>query len=1324
MTDVRLNKQAKKWRLSLLAFVLIVAQFGVLAPAAEVAEAADNGLGQKPYMGWSSFSMQVYTGQNTIISAASIKAQSDAMHELLQPYGYEYINIDAGWNGDMDGYGRPIPSTVHYPNGFQEVIDYVHANGQKIGIYGIPGMSPQAYEDDLPIYGAPGCSMRDIAEQPLRQGDYWNLGYKIDFSNPCSQKYIESIADLYGEWGIDFLKFDSVTPGSGISDLSLDARDDVKAWSEALEPHGIWLELSWALDINYIDYWKEYANGWRVDWDVECYCGTDGLTTWSSISRLFPKAEQWWPHGKPGGWNDFDSLNVGNGAMDGITQEERRTAMTLWAMSAAPLYIGNDMTNLDSFGLSLLTNEEVIAVNQNGRPTRPVSMETEQQVWYANNGDGSYTVALFNLGDSAADVTANWSDIGLTGPASVRDLWSKTELGTFNDGFGSANLASHASRLLRVTPQDGTVTANGDDHGFSYVGEWERNGGYEDIGGSQNLLVSIIDSRIQNSAIQPTLASFNKKPAARTDIQVALTLNGNTLSGVSNGGTALISGTDYAVSGSTLTIDADYLATLPVGETKLTIAFSAGEGRTLTIKVTDTTDGVVAMLNDDHPGITYSGEWNRSWNRGLGDYLDDVHFAEDNGDFFEYAFSGTGIQLLTEKHDSQGEIDIYIDGVFQETVDTYKTGDRLSQQAVFTATGLPDGPHTLKAVKKSGIFMLLDALKVTKPDLIVPAEGSFNKKTALQRDVTTELTPGGPALSGITAGGTALVSGTDYTAAGNVVTIKKEWLATQGVGAANLVFSFAGGATQLMTVTIADTTAQVISLNDTDGGISYNGSWGHSWSRGLGDYQDDVHYTEGNGNYFEYTFTGTGIEYLTEKDSSQGEVEIYLDGQLQGTFDTYSASRQVRQSIYSATGLAEGEHTLKVVKKSGSYMLLDELRVTSASLVLHSTVSPKTVTYDNNAAERGDAAVALTLNGNLLTGLYNGSQPLVEGTDYTVSGNEVTLKEHYLTGLPSGMNAITFSFTEGNAQEVAIAVRDTSRGRYVDLNDSETGIRYTGNWQHSRNRGFGDFKDDVHFAETNGAAFEYEFHGVGIELLTEMDTSQGEVDIYLDGQLQGTFSAQQGERSAQEPLYIATGLANGVHTLKAVKKSGSYMLLDALRVQKADRMAPDTGVFDKNPPEKEDLFVTLTVDGSNLTGVKNGSYALQQGHDYKLTGSQLKIKKRYLDTLAVGTAALTLSFKGDYKGDVEYTATNGDYVEYEFTGTGVKLIGPKGPEQGNIDIYVDGVFAQTVSAHSASRLTGQTIYTLSGLAAGDHTIKAVKTSGGVMTVDQVTYTVD
>lgn len=1318
-----MGKSMRKWRLCFLAFVIFAVQLTYAPPVSNVVEAADNGLGLKPYMGWSSFSMQVYSGNNSIISAAQIKAQSDAMHTLLQPYGYEYINIDAGWNGSMDGYGRPIPSTTHYPNGFQEVIDYVHANDQKIGIYGIPGLSPQAYEDDLPIYGAPGCSMQDIAAQPLAQADYWNLGYKIDFSNPCAQSYINSIADLYAEWGIDFLKFDSVTPGSGISDLSLDARDDVAAWSAALAPHGIWLELSWALDINYIDTWKQYANGWRVDWDIECYCGTAGLTSWSSIARLFPKAEQWWPHGKPGGWNDFDSLNVGNGAMDGISQDERKTAMTLWAMSAAPLYIGNDMTNLDSYGLELLTNEEVIAVNQNGRPTRPLSTETDQQVWYANNGDGSFTVALFNLDDAAATVEVDWSDIGLSGPASVRDLWSKSELGSFNDGFSSANLAAHGSRLLKVTPLDGTVSANGDDHGFSFDGDWSTNGGYEETGGKQNLLVSVTDSRVQNSLIEPSSAKFNKKPAARADIPISLTLNGNTLSSVSNGGAALSNGTDYTVSGSTLTIKKEYAAGLPLGETKLTVGFSAGLSQTLSIEVSDTTEGVIVNLNDDDSAIAYTGSWHRSWNRGLGDYGDDVHFTEANGDYFEYEFTGTGIELITEKHDSQGEIDIYVDGVFQETVDTYDA-NRLAQQTVFAVNGLTDGVHSLKAVKKSGIFMLLDKLKVIKPDLILPSEGSFNKKTSLQRDVMVELTPGGPALAGIANGGTALASGTDYTVSGSEVTIKKEYLAAEPEGTTRLVFSFAGSETAMLTITVADTTSQIISLNDNDSAISYSGAWGYSWSRGLGDYNDDVHYTEANGDYFEYEFTGSSIEYVTEKDSSQGEVDIYLDGVFQETVDTYHSSRLARQAVYSASDLPEGAHTLKAVKKSGSYMLLDELKVTSASQVLQSSISPTTVSFDQQVSEQDEPTITLSLNGNLLTEVANGTSVLTEGTDYAVSGNQLTLKRGYLAGLDIGMANLTLSFTEGSPQDLAVAVRDTSRGRFVPVNDADAGIAYSGAWQHSRNRAFGDYKDDVHFAETNGAFFEYTFHGTGIELLTEMDTSQGDVDIYVDGQFQRTVSAYRGSRVAQEPLYVIADLPDGVHTLKAVKQSGSYMLLDQLRVQKASRLTPDKGIFDKNPPEKEDVVVTLAVDASNLIGISNGAYNLKPNKDYKLSGNQLTVKKQYLASLPAGTTALTLAFKSDYRQDVQYTETNGDFFEYSFIGEGVSLIGPKGPQQGNIDIYVDGAFVQTVSAYHASRLTGKTIFDINGLADVPHTIKGIKASGDVMLVDQIKYKVD
>ena len=227
---------------------------------------------------------------------------------------------------------------------------------------------------------------------------------------------------------MDFLKLDGVGPGSDQGGTDYDNIPDVAAWSKALKATGrpIQFTLSWSLAHADASAWETYANGWRIDTDVECYCNT--LVTWNnSVKQRWTDVVQWIPDAGPGHWNNLDSLDVGDGAMDGLTDAERQSYMTLWAIEDAPLIAGDDLTKLDSYGLSLLTNREVIAVDQAGTPARPVSQRTDQQVWYARNTDGSYTVALFNLGSSAATVTANWSDIGLSGPARVRNLWTRRE---------------------------------------------------------------------------------------------------------------------------------------------------------------------------------------------------------------------------------------------------------------------------------------------------------------------------------------------------------------------------------------------------------------------------------------------------------------------------------------------------------------------------------------------------------------------------------------------------------------------------------------------------------------------------------------------------------------------------------------------------------------------------------------------------------------------------------------------------------------------------------------------------------------------------------
>ncbi|WP_240647295.1 X2-like carbohydrate binding domain-containing protein [Paenibacillus nanensis] len=1371
----------RKARAAVLAVAVLAAQLGFIIPGAgesATVEAASKEIAAKPYMGWSSYSMQVYD-HGQWITAEQIKAQSDAMKEKLQPYGYEYINVDAGWNGGMDGYGRPIPSTTLFPDGLQDVIDYVHANGQKFGLYGIPGLSPEAYEQDLPIYNAPGCSMKDIGD-PTRGSDYWGFGYKIDFSNDCAQKYINSIADLYAEWGVDFLKFDSVTPGSGIYDLSLDARDDVKAWYQALEPHDIWLELSWAVDINYIDHWKKYSNGWRVDWDIECYCGDGGLTTWSSIARLFPIAEKFWRHAGPGGWNDFDSLNVGNGAMDGITPDERRTAMTFWSLSSAQLYIGNDMTRLDDYGLELLTNEVVIAVNQAGRPGRPVSTATPQQVWYSNNGDGTFTVGLFNLADSPATVTVNWSDIGLNGSASVRDLWSHEELGRFETGFSSVDLPPHASRLLKVKAQNGTIRVNDDDTGMRYNGEWIRNGGKEMKADEQNLVINVSDSEAADSTISPTAVSFDKKESAQSDVQTTLAWNGNSLSAITNGGYTLQEGADYTVDGSLVTIKKEYLASRPVSTTSLTFTFSGGSAKSLTVTISDTTvrdssvtpgavsfdlaaqsdvaltlsrngntltgvtrngaalaegadytasdtqivlskDKLAALtagtyrlafdfdggsqqkvalvvrdtsaggsisLNNDDPSIRYTGFWNRNSNRGLGDYMDDVHFAEKNEqDYLEYTFTGTGIEYITELDPSQGDIDFYVDGEFKQTVSTYNLG-RQAQKPVFAITGLPDSEHTLKAVKKSGIFMLLDKLRVITPDLISRTEAGFDKAAGQQADVAiTEATDRG--LAGIKLGAADLAEGADYTAAEGTITIRKEFLGTRPVGLTKLLLIFDGGATQTLTIAVRDSLAANSSISPAIGEFDKKA-----------DVQADVTTTmELEGNAL--------VSILNGESALQPDVDYAVTGQQVTIKKEYLASRPVGVTNLTFTFDRGEAQTLSIT--------------ISDSTPKNSSISPSTRSFDKKADMQTNVTTTITFNGNNLVGVMNGAAALQEGTDYELAGNQLAIKKEYLAKQPTGMANLTLSFSEGAAQTLAVTVSDTLRGRYIDINDDETGILYKGSWQHNRNRGLGDFKDDVHFTEKDNDFFEFTFQGTGIELITEKDPSQGDMDIYIDGEFKQTISTYNDTKQALQAVYSIDGLENGTHTIKAVKKSGFYMLLDQFKVKVPDLLGPDTAEVDK--AAASDVTTTLAVDGSNLIGIMNGEAVLARGTDYTLDGDSVTIKKEYLAKLPNGQAALAFSFKGDHYDDIHYTETNGDSVTYTFTGTGLSFRAPKGPEQGEIDIYVDGVLRETVNAHHASRLTGQPVYSVSGLAGGEHTFKAVKKSGAAMLVDGVAFSV-
>ena len=421
-----------------------------VAPISPAAHAQANGVATTPQLGWSSWSLV-----RTNPTEANIEAQAQAMHDKgLVAHGFQYVNIDDFYYLNpattVDSGGHWVTDSARFPHGMSAVADYAHNLGEKFGMYLTPGIPVAAYNQNTPIAGT-SWHARDIVSDTSKyetnyNSNYHNVMYYIDYArNPAAaQAFLNSWADLLASWGVDYLKLD------GVGDWDI---PDVEHWSQALNQTGrpIHFELSNSLDIANAATWRQYANGWRVEGDVECYCST--LTNWNNIAQRFGDLPNWTDWAGPGGWNDPDSLEVG-GTDTGLTADERQTAETLWAVTASPLVLGTDLTTLSQDDVAMLTNDEVLAVDQRGNPARPVDRLTQLQTWSTPNVDGSYTVALFNLTGSTATVTARWSDLGFGGSASVRDLWSHADLGQFADTF-SASLAPHASRLLKVVPSSG-----------------------------------------------------------------------------------------------------------------------------------------------------------------------------------------------------------------------------------------------------------------------------------------------------------------------------------------------------------------------------------------------------------------------------------------------------------------------------------------------------------------------------------------------------------------------------------------------------------------------------------------------------------------------------------------------------------------------------------------------------------------------------------------------------------------------------------------------------------------------------------------------------
>jgi alpha-galactosidase len=380
-----------------------------------------NTLALTPPMGWNSWNVF-----SRSVNESHVRAAADAMiNSGLINHGWSYINIDDCWqikhsSKDSMLVGQPrdengmINTNKKFPD-MKALCDYIHSKGLKAGIYSSPGL-------------------------------YTCQGHTGSF------QYEEKDAQRYADWGFDYLKYDWCYNQYSSKDVSLyEQRIPWETMAKALtnQKRDFIFSLSETLEV-----WP-----WARETGAHCWRTTGDITdSWPSIDGIgFTQNGREIVAG-PGHWNDCDMFVVG--MMGGgkspsrLTPNEQYTHVSLWCLLASPLLIGCDMTQLDDFTLNLLTNDEVIEVNQDplGKQARRISKDENIEVWTKKMEDGTLAVGLFNRGEFENPVTIRWSDLGITGKQTVRDLWRQKDVGTSTDSF-TGKVARHGAMLIRIRPE-------------------------------------------------------------------------------------------------------------------------------------------------------------------------------------------------------------------------------------------------------------------------------------------------------------------------------------------------------------------------------------------------------------------------------------------------------------------------------------------------------------------------------------------------------------------------------------------------------------------------------------------------------------------------------------------------------------------------------------------------------------------------------------------------------------------------------------------------------------------------------------------------------
>ena len=432
-------------------------------------------LAVKPPMGWNSwncFGIEVTEDQ--------VEAVADYMSEHLKDYGWEYVVVDAGWyhaasfttpqwNDDpappqlIDEYGRLLPDPDKFPSsvngvGFKSLADYVHSKGLKFGIHIMRGIPWNSVKGKTKVLGTE-YTADEIAEEN-NVCEWTHVMEGINMTHPGAMAYYRSIVDLYASWGVDYIKAD---------DMSRPYRaDEIHALSQVLNEseRPIVLSLSpGAAPLMAANDLRKNAHLWRISGDF--------WDSWASLKEMFHLCEIWAPYITENHWPDADMLPLGKLRKNGVgdweaslfnatsaevtdeysrlTPTEQYTLMNLWAIFKSPLMMGGYLPENDSLTLALLTNPDIIEVNQTSANNQVVNNDDIKAVWVAESADKKavYT-GIFNVSEKVTEISLSFSEIGLGSGKSftITDLWTGEEI-SMQENL-SVTLQPHASVLYKI----------------------------------------------------------------------------------------------------------------------------------------------------------------------------------------------------------------------------------------------------------------------------------------------------------------------------------------------------------------------------------------------------------------------------------------------------------------------------------------------------------------------------------------------------------------------------------------------------------------------------------------------------------------------------------------------------------------------------------------------------------------------------------------------------------------------------------------------------------------------------------------------------------